>query len=156
MFVCHGNICRSPMAEFIFRDMLKTVGLEHRISVASSATSTEEIWNGIGNPVYPPARKELAKHGLSCEGKRAVQLQKSDYEKYDLFLVMDGNNLRNIFRIFPADPQGKVRKLLDYVGGGDVADPWFTEQFDVTYNDLLRGCKALLEDLIQNGMKNEV
>lgn len=156
MFVCHGNICRSPMAEFIFRDMLKTVGLEHRISVASSATSTEEIWNGIGNPVYPPARKELAKHGLSCEGKRAVQLQKSDYNKYDLFLVMDENNLRNIFRIFPADPQGKVRKLLDYAGGGDVADPWFTEQFDVTYNDLLRGCKALLEDLIQNGMKNEV
>ncbi|MBQ5743165.1 MAG: low molecular weight phosphotyrosine protein phosphatase [Clostridia bacterium] len=156
MFVCHGNICRSPMAEFIFRDMLKTAGLDHRISVASSATSTEEIWNGIGNPVYPPAREELAKHGLSCEGKRAVQLQKSDYDKYDLFLVMDENNLRNIFRIFPADPQGKVRKLLDYVGGGDVADPWFTEQFDVTYGDLLRGCKALLEDLIQNGIENEV
>ncbi|MBQ1272198.1 MAG: low molecular weight phosphotyrosine protein phosphatase [Clostridia bacterium] len=156
MFVCHGNICRSPMAEFIFRDMLKTAGLDHRISVASSATSTEEIWNGIGNPVYPPAREELAKHGLSCEGKRAVQLQKSDYDKYDLFLVMDENNLRNIFRIFPADPQGKVRKLLDYVGGGDVADPWFTEQFDVTYGDLLRGCKALLEDLIQNGIGNEV
>jgi protein-tyrosine phosphatase len=144
------------MAEFIFRDMLKTAGLDHRISVASSATSTEEIWNGIGNPVYPPAREELAKHGLSCEGKRAVQLQKSDYDKYDLFLVMDENNLRNIFRIFPADPQGKVRKLLDYVGGGDVADPWFTEQFDVTYGDLLRGCKALLEDLIQNGIENEV
>ena len=156
MFVCHGNICRSPMAEFIFRDLVKKAGLSDRISIASSATSTEEIWNGIGNPVYPPARKELAKHGLSCEGKRAVQLQKSDYDKYDLFLVMDGNNLRNIFRIFPADPQGKVRKLLDYVGGGDVADPWFTEQFDVTYNDLLRGCKALLEDLIQNGIENEV
>ncbi len=156
MFVCHGNICRSPMAEFIFRDLVQKAGLQDRIAVASSATSTEEIWNGIGNPVYPPAREELAKHGLSCEGKRAVQLQKSDYEKYDLFLVMDENNLRNVFRIFPADPQGKVRKLLDYVGGGDVADPWFSRQFDVAYGDILRGCKALLKDLIQHGMKNEV
>ena len=85
MFVCHGNICRSPMAEFIFRDMLSENGIADKFSVASSATSTEEIWNGIGNPVYPPAREELCKHGISCDGKRAVQLKKSDYEKYDLF-----------------------------------------------------------------------
>ncbi len=156
MFVCHGNICRSPMAEFIFRDLVRKAGFEDRVSIASSATSTEEIWNGRGNPVYPPARDELRKHGLSCDGKRAVQLQKSDYEKYDLFLCMDSYNLRNVHRIFGSDPQGKVRKLLDYAGGGDVADPWYSDRFDVAYNDILRGCKALLDDLIRNGIKNEV
>ncbi len=156
MFVCHGNICRSPMAEFIFRELVRQAGLEDRIYVSSSATSTEEIWNGVGNPVYPPAREELATHGLSCEGKRAVQLEKSDYGKYDLFLGMDRFNLRNMNRIFGGDPQGKVRMLLDYVGGGDVADPWYSRRFDVAYDDIFRGCKALLDDLVQNGIKNEV
>ena len=156
MFVCHGNICRSPMGEFIFRDLLEKAGLSRRVSVASSATSTEEIWNGRGNPVYPPARKELAKHGLSCKGKRAVQLKKSDYGEYDLFLCMDSNNLRNALRIFGSDPEGKVRKLLDYAGGGDVADPWYSDRFDVAYADILRGCEGLLKDLIQNGIENEV
>ncbi len=144
MFVCHGNICRSPMAEVIFRDLAKRAG-RNDIFVASSATSDEEIWGGRGNPVYPPAREELAKHGLSAEGKRAVQLQTSDYASYDLFVVMDQNNLGNIGRIFGRDPERKVRKLLDFCGGGDVADPWYTRRFDVTYHEILRGCKALLE-----------
>ncbi len=141
MFVCHGNICRSPMAEFIFKDMIKKQGIEDKFIVASSATSTEEIWNGRGNPVYPPARAELAKHGISCDGKRAVQLQRSDYEKYDMFIAMDSNNVRNINRIFGSDPQGKVSKLLQT----DVSDPWYTDRFDIAYADIEKGCKMLLE-----------
>ena len=146
MFVCHGNICRSPMAEFIMRDLAKKAGKE--ITVFSSATSTEEIWNGIGNPVYPPAREMLAAHGISCEGKRAVQLQKSDYGKYDLFVGMDSANIRNMHRIFGGDPDGKIKKLMEYTGrGGDVADPWYSDRFDVAYNDIFEGCTALLESL---------
>ena len=138
MFVCHGNICRSPMAEFIFRDMIKKQGREGDFSVSSSATSTEEIIGGIGNPVYPPAREELKKHGISCEGKRAVQLRKSDYDKYDLFLCMDSNNVRNAMKIFGDDRENKVKKLMSLAGGGnDVADPWYTGNFSVTYNDIV-------------------
>ena len=148
MFVCHGNICRSPMAEFIFKDMIHKKGMSDRFLVASSATSTEEIWNGVGNPVYPPARAELAKHGLSCDGKRAVQVRKSDYDKYDLFVCMDGNNVRNALRIFGSDPDGKIRKLMDYTSrGGDVADPWYSDRFDIAYNDIYEGCEALLKAL---------
>ena len=108
LFICHGNICRSPMAEFIFKDMISKRGIADRFYVSSAATSTEEIWNGIGNPVYPPAREELAKHGISCKGKRAVQVQKEDYEKYDYILGMDQWNLRNMLRIFKTDPQKKI------------------------------------------------
>ena len=148
MFVCHGNICRSPMAEFIFKDMIKKKGLSDLFSVSSSATSTEEIWGGVGNPVYPPARDELAKHGISCAGKRAVQLKKSDYNKYDYFLVMDSMNLRNTMRIFGNDPEGKVHKLMDFTDRpGDVSDPWYSRRFDVAYNDIYEGCSALLEKL---------
>ena len=143
MFVCHGNICRSPMAEFIFKDMLKKCGRESEFIVASSATSTEEIWNGIGNPVYPPAKSELAKHGISCEGKIAVQLKKSDYDKYDLFLCMDSRNVTHTMRIFGSDPDHKVRKLLK---NEDVSDPWYTDKFDVAYNDIYKGCKGLLKE----------
>ena len=113
MFICHGNICRSPMAEFILKDMVKRRGCESDFVIASSATSTEEIWNGIGNPVYPPAKRELEKHGLKCDGKRAVQLQKSDYEKYDLFIGMDSANIRNMHRILCGDPEGKIHKLME-------------------------------------------
>ena len=146
MFVCHGNICRSPMAEFIFKDLAEKQGIADRFVVSSSATSTEEIWNGVGNPVYPPAKAELAKHGLSCNGKRAVQLKKSDYDKYNIFIGMDSADIRNMLRIFGGDPDGKVRKLMDYTDrGGDVADPWYSDRFDVAYQDILEGCTALLK-----------
>lgn len=147
MFVCHGNICRSPMAEFIFKDMIKRRGLAGEFAVDSCATSTEEIWGGIGNPVYPPAKAELAKHKISCEGKRAVQLQKSDYDKYDLFVGMDSANIRNMHRILGGDPQNKIRKLMEYTErGGDVADPWYSGRFDVAYRDIYDGCEGLLEN----------
>ena len=148
MFVCHGNICRSPMAEFIFRKMINEKGIADSFSVSSSATSTEEIWCDVGNPVYPPAKKELLKHGITCEGKRAVQLKKSDYEKYDLFLCMDSMNVRNALRILGSDKDNKVKKLMDYTNEkGDVADPWYTGRFDVTYSDIEKGCTALLKEL---------
>ncbi len=150
MFVCHGNICRSPMAELIFKDLASKRGVADRFVISSSATSTEEIWNGIGNPVYPPAKAELAKHGLSCDGKRAVQLKKSDYDKYDLFIGMDSGNIRNMLRIFGGDPDEKVHKLMDYTDrGGDVADPWYSERFDVAYRDIFDGCTALLDAVLK-------
>ncbi len=144
MFVCHGNICRSPMAEFVMKKLVRERGLEHKIQIASSAVSTEEI----GNPVYPPARKELARHGISCEGKYAVQLKKSDYDKYDLFLLMDDSNLFFICRIFPDDPEQKIYKLLEYAGiSGDVADPWYTGDFEKAYQDIYDGCTAVLDKI---------
>lgn len=146
MFVCHGNICRSPMAEFILRDMVETLGRGDEFEIASSATSTEEIWNGIGNPVYPPAREELAKHGLSCGGKRAVQLRADDYDKYDLFICMDERNVKNAIRILGGDKDNKVKKLMSYTGSSrDVADPWYSGDFETTYRDICSGCKGLLE-----------
>ncbi len=149
MFVCHGNICRSPMAEFIFKKMLEEKGISSGFYVASSATSREEIVGNIGNPVYPPARAELKKHGIDTSGKRAVQLRRDDYEKYDLFIAMDSMNVRNIMRIIGSDSENKVKKLMDYTDrGGDVADPWYTDRFDVTYRDIFEGCEALINTLI--------
>ncbi len=145
MFVCHGNICRSPMAEFIMKNLVKEHNMDDEFFIRSSATSTEEI----GNPVYPPAVEELNRHGISCDGKRAVQLEKSDYHKYDLFLIMDDINQRNIKRIFTSDPENKVHKLLEFtVSGGNVADPWYSGRFDVAYSDIYRGCKGLFEHLL--------
>ena len=150
MFVCHGNICRSPTAEFVFKHIVKKAGKSADFTVASSATSTEEIWHGIGNPVYPPAKAELAKHGINCDGKCAVQLQKSDYDKYDLFIGMDSANIRNMHRIFGGDPDGKIHKLMDYTPrGGDVADPWYSDRFDVAYRDIYDGCQGLYEQLVK-------
>jgi protein-tyrosine phosphatase len=149
LFVCHGNICRSPMAEFIFKNMLAERGLKNEFYVASCATSTEEIWNGIGNPVYPPAKAELARHGIGCEGKRAVQLQKSDYEKYDLLIGMDNANLRNMHRMLGGDPQRKIHRLMDFTSrGGEVADPWYSDRFDIAFRDIYDGCEGLLKTLL--------
>ena len=146
LFICHGNICRSPMAEFVMKDLVKRAGLEDRFFIESAATSTEEIWGGVGNPVYPPARQKLAEHGLSCDGKRARQITKEDYEKYDLIIGMDHNNLKAIRRICGRDD--KTHLLMDYAGESrDVADPWYTGDFDSTWDDVLKGCAALLEQL---------
>jgi protein-tyrosine phosphatase len=139
------------MAEFIFKKMIRERGLEDCFAVASSATSTEEIWGGVGNPVYPPAKEELARHGITCDGKRAVQLRRDDYDKYDLFVGMDSANVRNMHRMLGGDPAGKIRKLMDYTSrGGDVADPWYSERFDIAYRDIYEGCAGLLEDLLHD------
>ena len=149
MFVCHGNICRSPSAEFIMKKLVEEKGLSSQFEIRSSATSTEEIWNGIGNPVYPPMKRELERHGIDCSGKRAVQLKKEDYSNYDYFIGMDSANIRNMHRILNGDPEGKISKLLDFTNrGGDVADPWYSERFDVAYKDIFEGCTALLERII--------
>ena len=148
MFVCHGNICRSPMAEFILKDLLKKNNIDD-VTVSSSATSTEEIWNGIGNPVYPPAKRELEKHGISCQGKRAVQLRLEDYDKYDIFITMDERNTVNAMRILGGDPEKKVIKLLDLAGrGGEVSAPWYSGRFDIAYDDILYCCKAVIRMII--------
>lgn len=147
LFICHGNICRSPMAEFVFKDMVAKRGLADRFEIASAATSTEEIWNGIGNPVYPPAREELAKHGISCEGKRAVQLKKSDYDAYDYLIGMDYMNIKNIERM-TGHQGGKIKLLLSFAGEDrSISDPWYTGDFRKTYEDVVKGCEALLQSI---------
>lgn len=153
LMICHGNICRSPLAEFVLKDLVTKAGLAPHFYIASAATSTEEIWNGIGNPVYPPARDILARHGISCAGKRAVQVQKADYTKYDYLICMDTQNIRNLLRIVGPDREGKVSLLLDYTGrkGRSIADPWYTGDFESTYRDVLEGCQALLEYLQNEG-----
>jgi len=144
LFICHGNICRSPMAEFVMKDLLRKAGLAEEFSIASAATSTEEV----GNPVYPPARRKLAEHGIGCAGKTARQLRREDYDRFDLLIGMDGANLRNMRRICGGDPEGKLSLLLDWTGHpGDVADPWYTGDFEATWRDVLAGCQALLAHL---------
>ena len=148
MFVCHGNICRSPMAEFLFKDMVKRLGREGEFEIASSAVSTEEIWNGMGNPVYPPAKAELQKHGISCEGKRAQLLTEEDGEYYDLLLCMDESNVRQAQKIVGEKNGAKCKKLLSYAGeNGDVADPWYTRDFSATYSDIMKGLEGLIGTL---------
>lgn len=148
LFVCLGNICRSPMAEFILKDMVKKQGLDAEFYIASAATSTEEI----GNPVHYGTRNKLREVGISCQGKRAVQLKKSDYEKYDYILGMEQWNLRGMLRILRADPENKVKLLLDYSDNPrDIADPWYTGDFESTYRDIVEGCEAFLKYLRDNG-----
>lgn len=145
LFVCHGNICRSPMAEFVMKDIVKKAGRSDEFYIASCATSTEEI----GNPVHHGTRRKLAEVGISCDGKRAVQLTKSDYNKYDYIIAMDEMNIRNIMRIIKSDPEGKVSLLLLHAGmSGSIADPWYTGNFDDTYRDVLLGCKALFNEIV--------
>ncbi|MBQ7846716.1 MAG: low molecular weight phosphotyrosine protein phosphatase [Clostridia bacterium] len=153
MFVCHGNICRSPMAECIFEKMVKERGYDARFTAASSAVSREEIIGGIGNPIYPPARAELARRGVPMKAHRAVQLTKADYERYDFFLCMDESNLRGMLRIFGADPQGKCKLLLSYTpGGGQVSDPWYSGDFARAFEDIERGCAGFLNTLTERGI----
>ena len=148
MFVCWGNICRSPMAEFVFKKMVEERHLSFRFDAASCAISSEEIWNGRGNPVYPPAKRKLAEHGISCEGKRARQMTKRDYQYYDLLICMDNWNLRNMRKFVGSDLDGKVHLLMEYTDRpGEVSDPWYTGDFDETWNDVSEGCAGLLDFL---------
>ena len=186
LFVCHGNICRSPMAEFVMKEMVRRAGLENEFYIESAATSTEEIWNGVGNPVYPPAQKMLARHGISCGDKRARQMKAGDYGRFDLIIGMDDRNIRNMQRICGNDIDGKIWKLMTFAGAGeiaesggnlqgdsaaavheipgrpalsqlkkledrlekipapDVADPWYTGDFQQTWEDVNAGCAGLL------------
>ena len=150
LFVCHGNICRSPMAEYVLKDMVREQGLNHRFEIASAATSREEI----GNPVYPPARRKLADHGIGCAGHHARQMTKADYDRYDLIVCMDHANVRNASRIAGGDPENKIVLLLDYTErkGQEVADPWYTGDFDAAWDDIALGCRGLLD---RKGKSNE-
>ena len=139
LFVCHGNICRSPMAEYVMKYLVEQAGLTNQYMIASAATSTEEI----GNPVYPPARRKLAEHGIRCDGHAARQMTRADYSRFDLLIGMDQWNLRNMERICGGDPEGKIRPLLY---NKDVADPWYTGDFEATWQDVIKGCQALLAE----------
>ncbi len=146
LFVCHGNICRSPMAEFVMKNMIEKEHLGNRFYVASAATSTEEI----GNPVHRGTKEKLREYGISTEGKYAVQLSGKDYNKYDYLIGMEQRNVTNMLRILGGDPEGKVKRLLDYSPcPRDIADPWYTGDFDRTYDDVYEGCKALLTFILE-------
>lgn len=170
LFICHGNICRSPMAEIFMKDDVLRAGLSKHFYIDSAAVSTEEIYNGVGNPVYPPAKAELRRHGLSCEGKKARQMTEEDYQKFDLLIGMDSSNISWMKRIAGGDPDGKIFKLMDFadnhldieghgvtgifensdskhVESRDVMDPWYTGDFKATWNDIVKGCTALREIL---------
>ena len=137
LFVCHGNICRSPMGEFVLKDMVKKAGLEGNFEIASAAVSREEI----GNPVYPPARREMAKHGVACDGHAAHQITRRELEYYDRIYYMDSSNARWLSRMLPKNPD-KIRPLLSH----DVADPWYTGNFRETWEDIVEGCTAIMEE----------
>ena len=139
MFICHGNICRSPMAEFVMKDLVKKAGISDRVHIASAAVSREEI----GNPVYPPARRELQRHGIDCHGHAAHQITRRELEEYDKVYYMDASNARYLKRLFGSDAD-KCQPLLDH----DVADPWYTGDFTATWNDVLSGCQAILEEIL--------
>ena len=148
LFLCHGNICRSPMADFVLKDKVAKLGIEERFEINSAATSREEI----GNPVHYGTRRKLAPMGISTAGKTAVQVKASDYDYYDYLLIMDENNRRNLMRIIGSDPENKVHGLLDFSDRPrNIADPWYTGNFDVTYDDIVEGCDTFLEHLIKKG-----
>lgn len=148
MFVCHGNICRSPLAEFLCRELAEKAGRGGEFLVASAAVSDEEIWGGTGNPVYPPVRELLRKKGISCEGKRARKLLPSDAENYDLFVCMDGSNLRAAKAILGKRGEGKCVKAFSFLGSDeDVCDPWYTRDFEAAYDDIYRCLTAMFEKL---------
>ena len=145
LFVCHGNICRSPMAEFVMKDLVEKAGVAQQFLIESAATST----GAIGNSGAPPARRKRGGHGLSCPGQTAWQMTRLDYGRYDLLIGMDSWNIRNMRAISGGDPEGKIRMLMDYTNRpGDVADPWYTGDFEATWRDVLEGCEALLSQLM--------
>ena len=147
LFVCHGNICRSPMAEFVMKDLVDKEGLTDKFYIESAATSTEEI----GNEVYPPAKRKLAEHGISCKGKTARQMTRADYDRFDLLIGMDEWNIRNMKRICGGDSEGKIRMLMDFTDRhGNVDDPWYTGNFEATWQDVLLGCKGVLKWVVNN------
>ena len=146
LFVCHGNICRSPMAEFVMKDLVRKAGAEEMFHIESAATSSEEL----GNPVYPPARQVMAAHNLNCSGKYARRITRSDYDDFDHIVCMDNNNIRNALRFWGSDPEGKISRLLDHTSRpGEVADPWYSGNFDATWRDVTEGCQALLDILTE-------
>ena len=146
LFVCHGKICRSPMAEFVMKDLVEKAGCASEFYIESAAVSAEEL----GNPVYPPAKRLLSSRGINCDNKRARKITRSDYERFDYIVCMDSNNLRNLKSVFPEDNGKKISKILDFAGlNRDVADPWYTRDFSATEEDICIGCKALLEYIIK-------
>ena len=150
LFVCHGNICRSPMAEFVMKDLVEKAGVSGFFQIESAATSSEEL----GNPVHPGVRRLLEAHGISCSGKFARRMTSSDYGKFDLIIAMDRWNLRNMERFTGGDPEGKVRLLMDYTDRpGEVADPWYTGDFRSAWNDISDGCGCLLETLMEQSLR---
>ena len=149
LFICHGNICRSPMAEMVLKDLARKQHIQDRLYINSAATSREEIGNGV----HYGTRRKLAQEGIPCSDHRAVQVTKADYDKYDYLIVMDSHNTRNLMRIIGQDPEGKVSMLLDYAGreGQSIADPWYTGNFDDTYRDVVEGCEGFIEYLKEKG-----
>ena len=143
LFVCHGNICRSAMAEFILKKIVAERGMQDRFYIESAAVSDEEM----GNPIYPPAKRCLTQHGVRFDSdKRSRQVTRADYDRFDTIICMDSSNLRLIKRFFPEDPEGKIHLMMSYAGKrGDVADPWYTGDFEKTYSDLTEGCTAFLK-----------
>ena len=172
LFVCHGNICRSPIGEFIMKDIVNKQGLSEAFYIESAATSTEEIWHGVGNPIYPPAKAKLLQYGigtpeneLGVKDKRARQTTKNDYDKFDFLIGMDSANIRNMTRIYGGDPEGKIFKMLDFAdnrkeyGTGysaDVADPWYTGDFDATWRDVSDGCHGLFRRILIDSRFSEI
>ena len=148
LFICHGNICRSPMAEFVMKDLAAKAGKRGAFEIASAAVSREEL----GNPVYPPAKRKLLEHGIRCDGHAARQMTRADYDKFDYIIGMDTANIRNLNRMLKNDPDGKVYKFLSFTGSGrDIADPWYTGDFEATYRDVVEGCNGFLAYLRREG-----
>ena len=158
LFVCHGNICRSPIGEFVMKDIVNKQGLSKAFHIESSATHTDEIWNGVGSPVYPPARAKLREHGIGTEDnelgvseKRARLTDRGDYDKFDFIIGMDSANIRNLNNLFRGDPEHKIYKMLDFADrDGDVADPWYTGNFDATWRDVSDGCHGLFRHIMMD------